>query len=40
MSFTGWQIYELEKLFDEKKYLNNDERKTLSWYFMKYVDRN
>ena len=29
-SFTGWQIYELEKLFEEKKYINNDERKTFS----------
>ena len=29
-SFSGWQIYELEKLFEEKKYINNDERKNFS----------
>ena len=29
-SFNGWQIYELEKLFEEKKYINNEERKTFA----------
>ena len=29
-SFTGWQIYELERLFEEKKYINNEERRTFS----------
>lgn len=31
-SFSGWQIYELERLFEEKKYINNEERKTFSNY--------
>ena len=29
-SFSGWQIYELERLFEAKKYLSNEERKNLS----------
>ncbi len=29
-SFNGWQIYELEKLFEEKKYISNEERKTFA----------
>ena len=29
-SFNGWQIYELEKLFDEKKYISNEERKNFA----------
>lgn len=29
-SFSGWQIYELEKIFEEKKYINTEERRSLS----------
>ena len=29
-SFTGWQIYQLEKIFEERKYINCEERKQLS----------
>ena len=31
-TFTGWQIFELEKIFEEKKYINCAERKHLSRY--------
>jgi hypothetical protein len=29
-TFTGRQIYELEKMFENKKYLNSKERSELS----------
>ena len=29
-SFSGWQIYELERIFEEKKYINSEERKNLA----------
>ena len=29
-SFSGWQIYELEKLFAETKYIGTEERRLLS----------
>ena len=29
-SFSGWQIYELERIFEEKKYINSEERKDLA----------
>ena len=29
-SFSGWQIYELEKLFAETKYIGAEERRVLS----------
>ena len=29
-SFSGWQIYELERIFEEKKYINTEERSSLS----------
>ena len=28
-SFSGWQIYELERIFEEKKYITSEERKSL-----------
>ena len=28
-SFSGWQIYELERIFEEKKYINSEERNRL-----------
>ena len=28
-SFSGWQIYELERIFEEKKYINSEERSSL-----------
>ena len=29
-SFSGWQIYELERIFEEKKYINSEERRSLA----------
>ena len=28
-SFSGWQIYELERIFEDKKYISSEERKSL-----------
>ena len=31
-TFSGWQIFELEKLFESRKYINCGERRQLSRY--------
>ena len=28
-SFSGWQIYELERIFEDTKYINGEERKSI-----------